>query len=103
MARSKKPRMVREPVQVYLDVMDRDLLERLGKQTGQPKAELLRRGLRRLAADELKEKKPGWSFDVLIGAMGDDPSIPTDLAVNHDRYIVEALEALKHPVRPRSR
>lgn len=85
MARGKKPGRVREPVQVYLDAQDQDLLERLGTQTGLAKAELLRRGLRRLASDELTERKPGWSFDLLIGALGDDE--PTDLSVRHDEYL----------------
>lgn len=85
MARQKKPGRVREPVQVYLDAQDLDLLNRLGDQTGLTKAELLRRGLRRLAGDKLTERKPGWSFDLLIGALGDGE--PTDLSVRHDEYL----------------
>ena len=46
---------------------------------------MLRRGLRRLADSELKERKPGWSFDVLDGALGDDE--PPDLSVRHDYYL----------------
>lgn len=105
MARKKTARpqhsRVREPVQVYLDAVDRDLLARLGAQTGSTKAELLRRGLRRLAASELTEKKPGWSFDVLIGALGEGE--PTDLAARHDEYLYEALESLTRRGRSRSR
>ena len=78
---------VREPVQVYLDGPDRDLLEHLAQRTGLPRAELLRRGLRRLAQAELAERKPGWSLDVLIGALGDDPRLPADLSVRHDEYL----------------
>ncbi len=78
---------VREPVQVYLDASDRDLLESLARSTGLPRAELLRRGLRRLAQTELAERRPGWSLDVLIGAMGDDPRLPTDLSVRHDEFL----------------
>jgi len=78
---------VREPVQVYLDGQDRDLLEQLAQRTGLPRAELLRRGLRQLARSELAERKPGWSLDVLIGAMGDDPSLPTDLSTRHEEYL----------------
>ena len=87
MAARKKADRVREPVQVYLDSPDLDLLERLGAQTGDTKAELLRRGLRVLAARELTERPPGWSFELLVGALGDDPSIPTDLAERHDDYL----------------
>lgn len=101
MSRKKKPAMVKEPVQVYLDGRDQDLLKRLSHQTGQSKAELLRRGLRRLAADELTERKPGWSFDLLIGALGDDPSIPTDLSVRHDEYLYGPNGVLDGRSRPR--
>ena len=83
--RVKQASLVREPVQVYLDAPDLDLLSRLGIQTGLAKAELLRRGLRRLATDELTAKKPGWSFDVLIGALGKGE--PPDLAEHHDDYL----------------
>ena len=78
---------VREPVQVYLDGPDRDLLEHLAQRTGLARAELLRRGLRRLAQTELQERKPGWSLDVLIGSMDDDPRLPPDLSVRHDEYL----------------
>ena len=78
---------VREPVQVYLDGADRDLLEDLAEHTGLPRAELLRRGLRRLAQTELADRKPGWSLDVLIGALGDDPRLPSDLSVRHDEHL----------------
>ena len=101
MARGKKPGRVREPVQVYLDAQDLDLLKRLGEQTGLAKAELLRRGLRRLASSELTERKPGWSFDLLIGALGDDPSIPTDLSVRHDEYLYGPNGVLDGRSRPR--
>jgi len=87
MAARKKSGRVREPVQVYLDAPDRELLDAMSERTGLPRTELLRRGLRRLADGVLTEKKPGWSLDVLIGAMGDDPSIPTDLSVRHDEYL----------------
>ncbi|MBS1241617.1 MAG: hypothetical protein H6R40_1044, partial [Gemmatimonadetes bacterium] len=31
--------------------------------------------------------RPGASLDILIGALGDDPSLPTDLAARHDDYL----------------
>jgi hypothetical protein len=100
MAGRKKTDRVREPVQVYLEGPDLDLLERLGTETGLSKAELLRRGLRRLAGDELIERKPGWSLDVLVGAMGEGQ--PADLSVRHDHYLAEALER-EHRGRSRAR
>lgn len=86
----KKPsrnRRVREPVQVYLATSDRELLEELAARTGLPRAELLRRGLRRLADELLAERAPGWSFERLVGALGDDPALPPDLAAQHDAYL----------------
>jgi hypothetical protein len=85
MAARKKSGRVREPIQVYLDAPDRKLLDAMSERTGLPRTELLRRGLRRLADGVLTEKKPGWSFDVLIGALGDDE--PSDLSVRHDEYL----------------
>lgn len=43
---SKKPKAVREPVQVYLTRDDKALLDRLSEETGLPRAEILRQGLR---------------------------------------------------------
>lgn len=85
----KRPpvRKVREPVQVYLDRSDRTLLEELSRRTGLPRTELLRRGIRRLAELELADQAPGSSFDRLVGALGGDDAIPTDLAARHDDYL----------------
>ena len=85
MTKRKQTARVREPVQVYLDAPDLALLDSLGAKTGLPKAELLRRGLRRLAESELTERKPGWSLDLLIGALGEGE--PPDLAERHDEYL----------------
>ena len=87
MASARHSGRVKEPVQVYLDETDRDLLEQVARRTGLPRAEVLRRGLRQLAQTELAERRPGWSLDVLIGAMGDDPRLPADLSVRHDEYL----------------
>ncbi len=82
MSRSRSSRRVREPVQAYLDEVDRALLEQVAHRTGLSRAEILRRGLRAFA----------WSFESLIGVLGDDPSIPTDLSERHDEYLAQALE-----------
>lgn len=84
---SPKPSKVREPVQVYLDPADRALLEDVVTRTGMSRAEILRRGLRRAAEDLLAERRPGSSFERLVGALGDDPSLPSDLSVRHDEYL----------------
>jgi hypothetical protein len=77
-------------VQVYLDRPDRELLEQVVAKAGLSKAEVLRRGLRRMAEHVLTERPPGSSLEALLGALGDDPSIPEDLAARHDDYVYGA-------------
>jgi transposase-like protein len=89
------PRRVREPVQVYLDPSDRDLLEELARRTGLARAELLRRGLRQLGERLLGDRAPGWSLDALTGALGEAPDLPTDLAARHDEYLYGAAPKAK--------
>ena len=81
-----KPKRVREPVQVYLDESDRALLEALAKRSSLSRAELLRRGLRRLSEDMLADGKPGNSIALLVGVLS-DPDVPPDLSVRHDDYL----------------
>lgn len=105
MPRRKKPGRVSEPVQVYLDRQDRELLDDLARENRISRAEVLRRGIRRLAAENPNVRRPGWSFDLLIGAFGNDPRLPTDLSERHDYYIYgEGREKLPHwkdrPARP---
>ncbi|MEK7667250.1 MAG: ribbon-helix-helix domain-containing protein [Gemmatimonadota bacterium] len=87
MTRPKRPTRVREQLQIYLDAPDKALLEALVRATGLPRTELFRRGLRSLAQDTLGEKAPGWSLDRLVGALGDGPDLPADLAARHDEYL----------------
>lgn len=83
---TSRPR--REPVQVYLDRHDLDLLDELIQRSGLSKAELLRRGLRRMADLEFGEASPGRSLASLIGALdGSDLPLPFDLSVRHDDYL----------------
>ena len=91
-SRPRRPRRVREPVQAYLDEADRAVLEEVVRRTSLSRAEILRRGLRAFAQQALAERKPGWSFESLIGALGDDPSLPGDLSERHDEYLAQALE-----------
>lgn len=88
----RKSKQVREPIQAYLDAGDRRLLEDLVRHTGLAKAEIVRRGLRAFAQQALAERAPGWSLDVLIGALGGasgEGRQPSDLAAEHDRYLAE--------------
>ncbi len=98
MSDSKNVPRVREPVQVYLDGPDLYLLDDLVVATGLTKAELLRRGLRRLSDEALGDRAAGWSLDRLIGA-ADGPTPSPDLAANHDEYLYGKASS----GRPRSR
>lgn len=80
--RVPKPRSVREPLQVYLDLDERRLLDRLAAETGLSRAEILRRGLRSFAADH-----PGRSpmLEFLESMKGAE--FPPDMAERHDDYL----------------
>jgi hypothetical protein len=78
---------VREPIQVYVDREDRELLEAVAARTGLARAEVLRRGLRAFAGQVLTERGPGSSLAALIGVLGEGDT-PADLAARHDEYLV---------------
>ncbi len=92
MSAKKSGRRVRAPVQVYLDPADRDLLEQVVRATGLSRAEILRRGLRRVADEALTERAPGWSLDRLVGPQGAAADLPKDLAERHDEYLYGSQE-----------
>jgi hypothetical protein len=84
---------VSEPVQVYLERRDRDLLERLAGRLGATKSDVLRRGL---AALERQLSDPAQ--DPVVGfigladlAEGRDPGY--DVAREHDRFLAASEEA----------
>ena len=82
----KKPMRVREQAVVYMSAQDRELLERLAEETGLPKTELFRRGLRRLAEEMLPERAAGSSIDFLVD-LPEDADAPSDLSERHDAYL----------------
>ena len=88
MSDTKRTRHDREPIQVHLDAQDSTLLDELVRVTGLAKAELLRRGLRRLSADTQGDRAPGWSLDRLIGVV-DDADAHASLAADHDRFLYD--------------
>lgn len=82
---SSKPKMVREPVQVYLAPDDNELLSRLTDETGLSKAEVLRRGIRSFAA-ESGVRSPMLDFlDEAAGARW-----PDSVAARHDEVLADA-------------
>jgi len=85
--RKASPDRVKEPVQLYLDRRDKSLLEDLAERTGLSQAEVLRRGLRRVAPELLGEAAAGSSLELLIGALAGVPDVPADLAASHDDYL----------------
>ncbi len=92
---SGKPKIVREPVQVYLDGRDRSLLDALAKQTDVPRSDVLRLALRRLSSELLGEARPGASLSSLVGVLDGAPDVPADLAARHDEYLYPAPTAAK--------
>jgi len=83
----KRSPRAREPVQAYLDEPDTLLLQELSARTELSKAELIRRGIRRLAQDMALAGKPFAGLSALSGALDSAPSIPKDLAARHDDYL----------------
>jgi hypothetical protein len=86
---STKSRL-REPVQVYLEGRDRELLDAMAARASVARAEILRLGLRRLAAEMLNDNRAGESVQSLIGALDAAPDVPPDLAARHDAYLYTA-------------
>lgn len=95
----KRDKRVREPVQVYLDERDRELLETMSEQTALPRAELLRLGLRRLSEEMLGERRAGSSLATLKGVLDEATDVPADLAARHDAYLYGDREDQNAPRR----
>ena len=88
MTKRQPPKVVKEPVQVYLDAPDRSTLERAALASGLPKAEVLRRGLRQFAAELLADESPALAF--LESATSATPAdVPPDIATRHDDYLAD--------------
>jgi hypothetical protein len=83
-------RKVREPVQVYLTVPDRRLLKEVAAAAGVSGAEVLRRGLRRMAGEVLSDRNPAMQILEEMNAAKWPEGTPTDVALNHDKYLAEA-------------
>jgi len=86
---------VREPVQVYLTAQDRKLLREVASTAGVSGAEVLRRGLRRMAGEILAERNPAMQLLDEMNSAEWAANTPTDVAVNHDRYLADAYAGSK--------
>jgi hypothetical protein len=90
----KRPRAVREPIQVYLDADERAMLDRVAGETGLSRAEVLRRGLRSYAVEQGAGGSPMLEF--MEWMKQQDFDLPADLSERHDDYLAEAYEDLHH-------
>jgi hypothetical protein len=88
----RKPshRVVREPVQVYLDPDDRKLLDSLARTTGLSRAEILRRGIRSFAASA--RGGAGGPASPMLAYLDEVNAEhwPDDLAQRHDEFLARA-------------
>ena len=85
---SKKSGKVSEPIQVYLSPADRAMLDSVAKVAGVSRAEVLRRGIRKLSAEVLAEEHPVLKHIREMNALpwGDGRH---DIAARHDEYLAE--------------
>jgi len=104
---AERPKAVREPVQVYLGRGERAMLDRTAAQTGLSRAEVLRRGLRAFAARHQGRDGPMERFMRELTATPWPADTPTDLGLNHDKYLAEIYmdthEDAVVPPRPKRR
>lgn len=91
---SRKPAVVREPVQVYLAGEDRDRLSRLTERLATTKSEALRRGLEALER-ELTDPSghPALRVVGLVQEEGVAAEPDLDAAREHDRVIADEAAA----------
>lgn len=80
-------RVVREPVQVYLDPDDRRLLDTLARDTGLSRAEILRRGIRSFAAAARGDGVRSPMLAFLDEMVGED--WPEGMAERHDDFLTD--------------
>lgn len=93
MARENRKRAVREPVQVYLTMADRKLLREAAAAAGVSGAELLRRGLRRMAGEVLADRSPAMRLLEEMNTAEWPKDMPADAGRGHDRYLAEKASA----------
>jgi hypothetical protein len=84
----RPPGKVREPIQVYLAEEERRLLDRLARESGVSRAEILRRGIAAVA----REQEP-WEASPVLGFVrrvaAEVPDLPPDAAARHDDHLAD--------------
>jgi hypothetical protein len=84
-------KQVREPVQVYLARSDRKLLREVAAAAGVSGAEILRRGLRRMAGEVLGEQGPAMRLLQEMNSADWPEDMPVDAALRHDHHVADAV------------
>jgi hypothetical protein len=88
---SSGTKRVREPIQVYLAEDERRVLDRLAKEAGVSRAEILRRGITALAREEQPwETSPVLAFARKVAVVG--AGLPPDAATRHDDYLADEAQ-----------
>ncbi len=77
---------VREPIQIYMAVDERRLLDQLSEETGLSRAEILRQGLQQFARERAGSDGPMQS---LMRALRDKP-LAENIAERHDEHLANA-------------
>jgi Arc/MetJ-type ribon-helix-helix transcriptional regulator len=86
-----KPSKVREPVQVYLDRADQERLDRLTRQLGTNKSDVLRQALGALERELTDpDDHPVLRIIGIAGAWPLRPDPGYDAALEHDRFLAES-------------
>jgi len=88
--RSKSAPVVREPVQVYLDGVDQERLERLTRRLDATKSDVLRRGLQ--ALEHQISDPSGHPALRIVGIFEAADGGSGDAARDHDRVLAETEE-----------
>jgi Arc/MetJ-type ribon-helix-helix transcriptional regulator len=94
---------VREPVQVYLDGLQRRRLERMAGQLGLTKSDVVRRGLEALER-QLADPADHPALRIIGIAVAESAAdAGYDVAREHDRYLAESEEESWKPAKRRKR
>lgn len=80
------PKVVREPLQIYMASDERRLLDRLSDETGLSRAEILRQGLKQFAMQQAGNNGP---MQTLMNTLRQE-FFPPDIAEEHDAHLADA-------------